>query len=65
MLHVDYEPGDEPVFNSIHVMDADYRPVGPNLFPLLHQTLVVDADPEVGDELEAQTFVSAICEELP
>lgn len=65
MLRVDYTPGEEPTFHSIHVMDASYRPIGPDLTQLLHKTVLLDDEPVEGQLANAQPFLSAICEELP
>lgn len=66
MLHVDYttSPSGMPEFHNIQVMDGNYRPTGPDLRPLLHQTLIIDRQPKRGDRFDAQTFLSAIAQEL-
>jgi hypothetical protein len=65
MLRVDYEPGADgiPTFNDVRVLDADYRPVGPNLTNMLDSTLLM-SPPDALGEHSAMTFLSAIVEEL-
>lgn len=65
MLDVQYEmEGQEPVFQSIHLLDADYRRCGPDLKEFLHTTVLLKSDPTPGAATDACTFLSAICEEL-
>lgn len=64
-LRVDYEPTVPPTFNSVRVVDANYRPIGPDLQPLLHDTLLVTTPAMGGADAEAQTFLSSIVEDLP
>ena len=59
MLEVKYAPGVVPTFHTIRVLDANYRAVGPDLSPLLHDTLRMVAPGE------AETFLSTIVAELP
>lgn len=64
MLRVDYAEGAEPTFNDVRVLDANYRPVGPNLTPLLDNTLLMNDKPDDQGEFSAATFLSAIVEDL-
>lgn len=67
MLHVDYDPPTKaepsPQFRSVRVMDTSYRPTGPDLTHMLHDMLLIVG--EHGPRVDAQTFLSAIAEDLP
>lgn len=67
LLHVEYSrnASDETHFHSVRVMDPQYRPTGPELIPLLHQSLLLDTEPVMGMRVDAKTFLSAIAEDLP
>lgn len=54
-----------PTFHSIRVMDSNYRPTGPDLRPMLHNTLIILQDPQPGLRLDAYTLLTCIAEELP
>lgn len=64
MLSVDYEQGSPPLFRSVRVLGADYKPTGPDLLPLLHSVAFVGPASPLG-LAAAQHFLSAIVEELP
>lgn len=68
-LHVDYTPAnsaaDLPTFHTVRVLDANYRPTGPDLTTLLHHTLLLAAEPTPGERTDAITFLSAIAADLP
>lgn len=52
--------GPPPVeIQSVHLLDVDYRPTGPDLTFLLHDTLVMTA------KRDAERFLSKLIEELP
>ena len=51
-LRVDYEVG--PEFHSIHVIDSEYRPVGPDLKEFLHDLVLPTG----------KRFLSVIAEEI-
>jgi hypothetical protein len=44
---------------SIHLLDASYRPIGPDLTHLLHELLIMTT------QSEAERFISKLIEELP
>jgi hypothetical protein len=60
LLRVEYTPDkvEGPTIHSVHVLDRRYRVVGPDLVPLLHDTLVLVAPGE------AETFLSLIAGDL-
>ncbi len=59
LLEVEYS-GPSPVeIQSVRVLDADYRPVGPDLTLMLHDTLFLVAQDE------AERFLSKLVAELP
>lgn len=58
------EPDGVPTFKSVFVLDAEYKPVGPNLVPLLHDVMLVSEENDEGFR-EAETFLSHIVSELP
>lgn len=61
LLQVQYEVvHDEVVFESVHALDADYRPVGPDLTSLLDDMLICDTPGCV----EAQRILSKIAGEI-
>ena len=62
MLHVDYSPGTPITLHSVHVTDSMYRPVGPDLTIMLHNTLV----PIMATAQNAlcQTFLSSIIDSI-
>lgn len=65
-LHVEYSPGEQPEFHSVRVLDANYRPTGPDLTHFLHNTLIpCDDEPSMGADMCARSLLSAIVEELP
>ena len=66
LLQVNFTRGDDgiPTFKSVFLLDASYRPVGPNLVPLLHDVMLVSEENEQGFR-EAETFLSHIVAELP
>ena len=52
--------GPPPVeIHSVHLLDVNYLPTGPDLTFLLHDVLVMTA------EREAERFLSKLIEELP
>ena len=59
LLSIDYLPGEEPTFNSVRVLDADYRPTGPELRDLFHELFVLTG-PSDGSHL-----LSLVAEDLP
>jgi hypothetical protein len=62
LLSVDYTPGPVIEFHSVHATDHVYRTVGPDLMPLLHDTLVRMS--ETTDTVECQTFLSCIVDDI-
>lgn len=48
----------QPLFSSVRVLGADYKPTGPDLCPLLHDLVVM-----VNEE-EGTAFLSTIVSEL-
>lgn len=67
LLHVEYTPGADgiPTFQDVRVTDGHYRPVGPNLLPLMHDLLVLtDVAGSATNEREAETVLSSITGEL-
>lgn len=64
LLQVDYSPTKPDVtFHTVHVLDTNYKAVGPDLTPLLHDLLLLI--PPHGPTVEAMTMLSAILEDLP
>ena len=64
LLNVQYSATQPDVtFHSVRVMDGDYKCVGPNLMPMLHNTLLMTS--RHGIHAEAMTMLSAITEDLP
>lgn len=59
-LRVEYSvaPDNIPVFESIRVLDGDYRPCGPELLPLLANLLYLHTP------LEAESFLSVLSGEI-
>ena len=66
LLQVNFTKEDDgvPNFRSVFVLDSQYRPVGPNLVPLLHDVMLVSEENDEGFR-EAETFLSHIVAELP
>jgi hypothetical protein len=67
LLRVDYQTDQsgEHTFNSVRVLDERYRPVGPDLKPLLNDVLLTLSPASAdGGLADCTTFLSAICEEL-
>ena len=66
MLDVDYTPGaDEDggaIFNKIRVLGENYKPVGPDLIPLLMSSMIMTRGLP---RPEASMFLAAIAGELP
>ena len=64
LLHVEYVVDSDGVtnFKSVRTLDRNYRPVGPDLTPLLHGALRVTATE--GHFAEAESFLSSIVTEL-
>ena len=60
LLNITYTPHrvEGPTIHDVHVLDDNYRCVGPDLVPLLHGTLVLVAPGE------ATPFLSLVAEEL-
>ncbi len=61
-LRVEYAIASDGVliFHNIKVLDADYRPVGPDLTPLLHHLLVLtNINPPQGEH-----FLSTLVAEI-
>ena len=61
-LRVEYAIASDGVliFHNIKVLDADYRPVGPDLTPLLHTLLVLtNVNPPQGEH-----FLSTLVAEI-
>lgn len=56
---------DEPVFQSVHLLDGGYQRVGPDLKEFFHRIAIINGEPVNGQPVDACTFLSAICEELP
>ena len=52
--------GSPPEIQSVHLLDADYSPVGPDLTFLLHGTLLL-----IADTSDAERFLSKLVEDLP
>jgi hypothetical protein len=67
MLQVGYtQPqGEDPTFHTVHLLDANYKVCGPNIVELLHRTAIIIGEPIAGHTPDAQTFLSAIAEDLP
>lgn len=69
LLHVEYSEQEEVVdFHTVRVMDAEYRPVGPNLVELFHNLLVTDIDLPLElnnvENVQASTILSRIVDDL-
>ena len=63
LLNVQYSATKPDItFYSVHVMDGNYRCVGPDLMPMLHDTLVLTTPR--GRPAEAMTVLSAITEDI-
>lgn len=41
LMQVAYEPEEPITFVSVHVLDENYRPIGPNIMPLLDGMVVM------------------------
>lgn len=64
LLHVDYEPGEPPTFTCVRVMDAHYRPTGPDIQILLDDAFVLGDHTDADGCLEAETFLQRIVGEF-
>ncbi len=66
MLRANYEMSEGvPTFHSVHLLDADYKPVGPNLHVFLHNLAIVHGSPHRrGKPSLATPILSAITEEI-
>jgi hypothetical protein len=65
LLWVEYDDVSPPTFNTVRVLDGEYRPVGPNLVPLLNDlVLILKPEAQVGEEVEAERFLSNILTEM-
>lgn len=63
LLNVQYSATKPDVtFHSVRVMDGDYKCVGPDLIPMLHNTLLLTG--AHGRHAEAMTLLSAITEDI-
>jgi hypothetical protein len=59
LLQVDYFADTKPVtINSVHALGTDYKPIGPDLTPLLEEALVLTG------ATEAEHFLSLVAKEL-
>lgn len=67
LLDVEYEPATDasgPYFKGIHVMDVDYRPIGPDLRPLLMHVVITDAFVDADGIGTGEPLLSIITGEL-
>lgn len=66
LMRVDYViTNDEMQFNDVRVLDADYRPCGPNLVPLLDPMLVLHEGAPFGSKsAKAERFLSTVLTEI-
>lgn len=52
-------------FLSVRVVDQNYRAVGPDLMPMLHQLLVIRTPPKDDEtRFDAETFLNFLVTEL-
>ena len=65
-LEVEYEkpPGQIHAIHSVRVLGDNYQAVGPNLYPLMHDALIVHSRGR-GGRVTAASFMATIAEELP
>lgn len=66
LLHVDYTKDEAgiPTFECVRVMDANYRPIGPNLRHLLDTAMLLTPCPGEPDTQAAESVLSAITGEI-
>lgn len=67
LLEVKYKPGPPaeggPEIISVHVCDAQYRAVGPNLLHLLHACILLEPR-KPGEGVTGEHFLSTLVPEL-
>lgn len=65
LLFVEYiKDRDITTFTNVRVVDILYRPIGPNLIPLLKEVIVLDGEAVPGAMQEGEAILSAIAEEI-
>lgn len=60
LFHVEYDPKLPITIHKVRTLGADYKPTGPDLTHLLHDTLLL----EDGSDDEAVRFLSLITEDI-